>query len=159
MKPYIALPLCCTTLLVLLAAAASAQGGPGCSTARVAGDWGYTKTGTLYAPSGPTPFATMGILTLDRHGNLSGVNTGSVGGRVSQDVLRGTFEVNPDCTGTTTGEVYDQAGTLLRTINMALVVDQSQDHLRGLVTSLVLPNGVILPTVITADAKRVFPED
>lgn len=126
-----------------------------CSTVRAAGVWGYTKTGTLFAPTGATPFATMGILTLEKNGTLSGVNTGSVGGRVSQDVLTGTFEVKPDCTGTTTVEVYDPAGALLRTIGMALVVDEDASHLRGLVTSLTLPNGVVLPTVITADARRV----
>ena len=60
-------------MLVLgLAAVASAQGNGGCSNARVAGDWGYTKTGTLFHPvNGPTPFATMGKLTLEADGTLS----------------------------------------------------------------------------------------
>jgi hypothetical protein len=126
-----------------------------CSNAGVAGDWGYTKTGTLFAPTGATPFATLGILKLGRDGTLAGVNTGAVGGKVSADVLKGTFEVKPDCTGTTTVEVYDQSGALLRTIGMNLVVDDDANHLRGIMTSLVLPNGVSLPTVITADAKRL----
>lgn len=144
-------------MLVLgLAAVASAQGSRGCSNARVAGDWGYTKTGTLFHPvNGPTPFATMGKLTLEADGTLSGINNGSVGGQVSQDVLSGTFHINPDCTGTTTVEVYDQGGNLLRTIGMALVVDDDAKELRGLMTSLVLPNGTSLRTVITAQAKRM----
>ncbi len=129
--------------------------GKPCSAANVAGDWGYTKTGTLFLPTGATPFATLGVLSLDESGNLAGVNTGSVGGNVSADVLVGTFQVNPDCTGTATVEVHAPSGALLRTIGMALVVDEGTTHLRGIVTSLVLPNGVSLPSVITADARRV----
>jgi hypothetical protein len=83
----------------------------------------------------------MGTLTLGADGTLSGVNTGSVNGTVSNDVLNGTFQINADCTGTATIEVYDQAGTLLRTIGMALVVDDNWRELRGLVTSLALPSG------------------
>ncbi|KAA0255619.1 hypothetical protein FBQ97_02930 [Acidobacteria bacterium ACD] len=126
-----------------------------CSATGVAGDWGYTKTGTLFLPTGATPFATLGILSLDESGNLTGVNTGSVGGNVSADVLTGTFQVNPDCTGTATVEVHAPSGALLRTIGMSLVVDEDASHLRGIVTSLVLPSGVSLPSVITADARRV----
>ena len=98
MKTNIVRTVCFATLLVSLAAVASAQGSPSCSNRLAAGDWGYTKTGTLFLPSGtPVPFATVGKLTLDRHGTLSGVNNGSVGGTISQDVLSGTFTVNPDC--------------------------------------------------------------
>ncbi len=143
-------------LFLGLATTASAQDRGPCTMKAVAGDWGYTKTGTLYTPAGvATPFATMGILRLDSSGTLTGVNTGSVGGAVSQDLLEGTFEVNPDCTGTTTVEVKDQYGTLLRTISMALVVDDNLTQMRGLMTALVLPNGVGLRTVITAEARRL----
>jgi hypothetical protein len=145
-------------LLLCLPTVAAAQGDHWCTNARVAGDWGYTKTGTLYHPAnGPIPFATMGKLTLHPDGSLSGVNTGSVGGAVSQDVLSGTFAVNADCTGTTTVGVYDRSGRLLRTIVMALVVDDGARQLRGLMTSLTLPNGLVLPTVITAEARKMFP--
>jgi hypothetical protein len=146
-----------TALVLAVAAVAWADGGRRCSNARVAGDWGYTKTGTLFLPTGAAvPFATMGKLGFDADGTLSGVNNGSVNGTVSNDVLRGTFEIYADCTGTATVEVYDQAGTLLRTIGMALVVDDNWRELRGLVTSLVLPNGASLKSVITAQARRVF---
>jgi hypothetical protein len=146
-----------TALLLAVAAGGWADGGRRCSNARVAGDWGYTKTGTLFLPTGAAvPFATMGKLVFDADGTLSGVNNGSVNGTVSNDVLRGTFEINADCTGTATVEVYDQAGTLLRTIGMALVVDDNSTELRGLVTSLVLPSGASLKSVITAQARRVL---
>jgi hypothetical protein len=153
-------------ILLGLATAASPQGGGGmdqgarpgvCSNARVAGDWGYTKTGTLFLPTGAAvPFATTGKLVLEEDGTLSGVNAGSVNGMVSNDLLKGTFQINADCTGAATVEVYDQSGALLRTIGMALVVDDDIRELRGLVTSLVLPNGASLRSVITAQAKRMF---
>jgi hypothetical protein len=146
-----------TVLVLAVAAVGWADGGRRCSNARVAGDWGYTKTGTLFLPTGAAvPFATMGKLVFDADGTLSGVNNGSVNGTVSNDVLRGTFEINADCTGMATVEVYDQAGTLLRTIGMALVVDDNSTELRGLVTSLVLPSGASLKSVITAQARRLL---
>lgn len=149
-----------TALVLAVAAVGWADGGRSCSNARVAGDWGYTKTGTLFLPTGAAvPFATMGKLTLEANGTLSGVNNGSVNGAVSNDVLAGTFHIDADCTGTATVEVYDQSGSLLRTIGMALVIDDDARELRGLVTSLVLPNGTSLRSVITAQAKRVTREE
>ena len=116
MKHQSARTMAFTALVLAVAAVAWADGGRRCSDARVAGDWGYTKTGTLFLPTGAAvPFATMGTLTLEADGTLSGVNTGSVNGAVSNDLLSGTFQINSDCTGTATIEVYDQAGTLLRT--------------------------------------------
>ena len=157
MKHQSARTMAFTALVLVVAAVAWADGGRRCSDARVAGDWGYTKTGTLFLPTNAAvPFATMGTLTLEADGTLSGVNTGSVNGAVSNDLLSGTFQINSDCTGTATIEVYDQAGTLLRTIGMALVVDDNWRELRGLVTSLVLPSGASLRSVITAQARRVF---
>lgn len=158
MKHHIVRTIAFAILSLGLAAAASAKDHHTCSIANVAGDWGYTKTGTLFHPTaGATPFATMGILTLEKDGNLTGVNTGSVGGVVSRDVLKGTFEVNPDCTGTTNVKVHDgQTGDLLRTIDMDLVVDDDLNQLRGIMTNILLPNGMSLKTVITAEAKRLF---
>ena len=158
MKHQSARTMVFTALVLAVAAVAWADGGPRCSNARVAGDWGYTKTGTLFHPAlGAVPFATMGKLTLEADGTLSGVNTGSVNGAVSNDLLSGTFQINSDCTGTATIEVHDQSGSLLRTLAMALVVDDNWRELRGLVTSLVLPNGASLMSVITAQARRMFP--
>jgi hypothetical protein len=149
-----------TALVLAVAAVAWADDGRRCTNARVAGDWGYTKTGTLFLPTGAAvPFATMGRLTLEADGTLSGVNTGSVNGAVSNDLLSGTFQVNSDCTGTATIDVRDQSGNLLRTLAMALVVDDNWRELRGLVTSLVLPSGTSLRSVITAQARRVFPDE
>jgi hypothetical protein len=143
------------TLLLGAAAASSAQDYHACSIAHVAGAWGYTKTGTLVLPTGAVPFASVGRFSVDVNGGLVGTNDGSVGGRVSKDVLKGTLEVNPDCTGAMTVEVYDTAGNLLRTLTMGLVFVDDARGARGIVTSLVLPNGASLPSIITADARRL----
>lgn len=156
MRRNIQRTICFATLMLAVAAVAAAQDDRICSNAGVAGEWGYTKTGTLYLPTGPIPFATLGKFTLGADGSFTGVNNGSVGGNVSKDILQGTFTIDPDCTGTMTVAVYSESRTLLRTITMALVVDDDEKELRGLVTSLVLPSGVSLPTVITAQAKKMF---
>jgi len=155
MKSHLLLTFGFGTLVLALAATASAQNGNQCSPGHVAGDWGYTKTGTLFLPTGPAPFATMGKLTLDANGALSGVSNGSVAGSFSRDELLGTFAVGHDCTGVATIYVYSQSGLLLRTLEMALVLDDDERQLRGIVTRLELPNGATLPTVITAEARKM----
>jgi hypothetical protein len=60
------------TFLLSLAVVASAQDERACSAAGVAGEWGYTETGTLFLPTGAVPYASVGSYTLDADGNLSG---------------------------------------------------------------------------------------
>lgn len=144
------------TLSLGLTAAASAQADH-CSNAGLAGNWGYTKTGTVFTPTGAVPFASVGRLDFDAAGNVSGTHEASVGGSVGRGTLNGTFALNSDCLGTMTIGVYDPSGTLLRTVSMSLVLDDRARELRGLMTSLVLPNGVSLPSVITGAARRLSP--
>jgi len=149
------------TLSVGVAAMASAQDPSAqddrCSNARVAGEWGYTKTGTLYLPTGAVPFASIGKFTFEAGGDVSGTQEASVGGNVGKGQLNGTFAVDADCTGTMTVGVYDLSGNLLRTVTVSLLFDDKVTELRGLVTSLVLPNGTRLPTVMSGEARRLFP--
>lgn len=148
-----------SALLLSLAAVASAHPQATCSTASVAGTWGFTDTGTAILPTGPVPFAAVGTITGDAHGNLSGTQTTSLGGRVSKETFKGTGIVNSDCTGTATFSVYDESGTtLLRTATFSVVfVDNAREE-REIATSLVLePTGTQVPTVITGSAKKLFP--
>ena len=146
-------------LLLSLTAVASAQPQVVCSTAGVAGTWGFTDTGTVILPNGPVPFAAVGTITGDAHGNFSGTQTTSVGGRISKETFKGIGTVNPDCTGTATFSVYDESGTtLLRTATFSVVfVDNAREE-REIATSLVLePTGTQVPTIITGSAKKLFP--
>jgi hypothetical protein len=128
-----------------------------CSQAGVAGDWGYTYTGTIVLPTGAIPAAAVGRFTLDAEGNISGTQTRNVGGSVAEETIKGTGTVNHDCTATYKVDVYDGAGNLLRTAVLASVFVDNETELRAMFASLVLPNGASLPTVITVNAKKLSP--
>ena len=148
------------TLFVGLAAGASAQDHR-CSNPGLAGAWGYTETGTVVAPSpsGPVQIlaAAVGRYDFDSAGSFSGTQNSSAGGTVSPDMKRGTYTVNTDCTGTLTLDVYDSSGSSLRRSSVwAIVLVDNATEIHGIMTSMVLPNGVTLSPIMTMSAKRLF---
>jgi hypothetical protein len=149
-----------TTLVVLLAAtlisgAATAQAeGAACSLARAAAAYGVSDSGTVV---GIGPRAALARLTLDAAGNINGSVTASLNGGVSSSTLSGTYTVNRDCTGTSTFGEFDQSGNLLLTATVAFVWDDNMKELRFLFTSVVLPDGTSLPTVINGSARKLVP--
>jgi hypothetical protein len=161
MKRNIVRTIAFATLLVGLAAVASAQHHR-CSNPGLTGAWGYTETGTVVVPSptGPVPVlaAAVGRYDFDAAGNFSGTQNSSAGGVVSSDTKLGTYTLNPDCTGTLTLDVYDPSGTTLRRTSVwAIVLVDNATEFRGIMASLVLPNGVTLSPIMTMTAKRVRP--
>lgn len=131
------------------------EGNGACSTAAVAGVWGYTEVGTVFPSTGAAPMAAIARYTLDREGNMLGSATSSSGGNVSNVTLKGSATVNADCTGSLTVGVYSLSGNLLRTVTFALLYGDKGSESRGIVTSSVLANGVIVPAVLTIDAKKL----
>lgn len=157
MKRNITLTISFVTLLFGLARVAPAQIPGACSSFSPAGTWGFTHTGTIIFPTGAVPVAIVGTFTVDANGSLSGTQTGSLGGQISTTTLQGTITMNPDCTGTLTADVYDQSGSVLRTVVWeAVFVDQAREAF-GVATSLTLPNGASLPTIMPGQAKRMHP--
>ena len=78
----------------------------GCSNASIYGTFGYTATGVLTAPpSLAGPFATVGAQTFDGNGNTTATAWTSQNGSIVQVTVKGTYTVNPDCTGTMTLQV------------------------------------------------------
>lgn len=144
------------TLLLSLAAVASAQDDGTCSNAGVAGEWAFLGTGTIFFPTGPVPLATIGRYTRDADGNILGKVTTSRGGNVSQYTIKGTTAVNSDCTGTFTYSTYDSSGNLVNTVVNAVVWVDNEREALAVTKSFVLANGMSLPAVVTADAKKVF---
>jgi len=146
------------TIAILFVAALTAgtaqahQGG--CSNASVAGKWTFTTNGSI---PGIGPVAAVGSYVADRSGNLQGSQTRSLNGDVANETFTGTATVNPDCTGTDVIQVFI-SGTLVRTSTLNVVYDDDGPKARAIFTSLVLPDGTSLPTVLTIDATRVFPE-
>mgnify|MGYP007084773714 CR=1 FL=1 len=155
MKHNIMRTILSATLLLSLAAVASAQDHGTCTTATVAGDLGYTFTGTLSLPTGPVPFAGVGRGTWDAAGNVSNTQTSSVGGTTIKNVVKGTYTVNPDCTGTVTVNIYDLSGNLVRTATWDSVIEDNGTEYRAIMTSLRLADGTPVPAVVTMIGKRI----
>jgi len=140
--------------LIVIAAATAQAGDTACSLARAAGTYGVSDSGTVV---GIGPRAAVALLTLDAAGNIKGKVTASLNGSVTHSTLSGTFTVNPDCTGTTSFGEFDQSGNLLITATVDLVWDANMREFRFLFTSVVLPDGTSLATVINGDARKLVP--
>lgn len=143
-------------LHIKAAATVRADEGVGCSPDSVAGKWGFTTSGTVV---GIGPRDSLGVFTLDGAGNLlNGKATASLNGSVTDETFAGTYSVNPDCTGKLAIVISDLSGNKILTATLDLVFNNNVRELRALFTSAVLPNGTPLGTVITAQAKRLFPD-
>jgi hypothetical protein len=151
-----------TTMLSALVAlfclnpAAVAQSKPHrCSNATVAGKYGYTANGFLI---GIGPVAATGISAYDGVGNLSGTQTRSVNGAVADETFQGTYNVNSDCTMTELVQVY-QSGQLVRTTTLQVVIEDNGNGGSAIFSKVELPDGTVLPSVLTLEAKRLFPRN
>ena len=129
-----------------------------CSLAGSAGQYGFTLTGVLILPTGSVPIAAVGRAGLDAAGNVSGTESRSAGGEFADETFTGTYSVNADCTGTATINFYE-SGQLVRTSALSLVFDANSREIRMVQKSLQLPDGALLPVVVTVEAKRIFNED
>jgi hypothetical protein len=129
--------------LVPLFAASAVQADEQCTPRSVAGDWGYTITGTRL-PLGPA--ASLGTFHLDRNGNFTGTQTLSLNGIIVQDeVLTGTVAVNPDCTGS--GTIAVSNTPFPRTAHLDFVWLNSSTEIRTIFTDAGL--------ILTGDGKRI----
>lgn len=157
MKPSIRSKSLAPLLIILftLAAvsAAYASDARRCSTASVAGKFGFTTTGSVPAIG---PVAATGRFSQDASGNITGTQTRSLNGDIADETFAGTATVNPDCTGTDTIQVFE-SGVLVRTTTLHVVYDDDGREARAVFTSLVLPDGTSLPSIITIEARRIFP--
>ncbi len=66
-----------------------------CSTAKAAGDWGHTYTGTLILRAGAVPLAALARWTQDAEGNFSGTQTRTLNGSVAEETFTGAVTVSP----------------------------------------------------------------
>ena len=107
-----------TSLLTGMTLAARAD--DSCSTAKAAGNWGFTLTGMLVLQAGAVPVAAVGTLTADAAGNISGKEARSVGGGFANETITGSWTVNSDCTGTLTPYIYESS-VLTRTSAASII--------------------------------------
>ena len=150
-----------TALLILFAtfglsvAAAAQAPKAACSFARAAGTYGVNTSGTVI---GVGPRVSAGTVTLDAVGNVSGKATSSLNGVVAGETFSGTYTVNSDCTGAFNNlEIRDLSGTLLLTVTADAAWDDNMREIRGVFTSARLPDGTLLPTVISVEARKMVP--
>jgi len=126
-----------------------------CTSATAAGSFGFTTTGTLILPSGPAPVAAVGLVSFDLNGNVTGSQDRSVGGAFAHETITGTFTVTRDCTITVVANVYDSSGNLVRTSTIPGVLVNNGKQIRAIFETVVLPNGLNLPSVLTLEADRI----
>ncbi len=127
-----------------------------CSNATVAGEYGYVATGSLVFPTGVIPVAGVGLITEHEDGTLSGMQTRSLGGVITHEVLKGTFTTNSDCTGTITAQLFDPtSGASLGTAFMSVVIVDNGRKQQGIFTGILGPAGEVAPNVISIVADRL----
>ena len=144
-----------TTLATSMAATARADGSLSCSPRSVAGKWAFTINGTIPSIG---PVGAVGLFTQDASGNFNGTETRSLNGDSADETLTGTATVNPDCSGTDTIQVFE-GGVLVRTSTLAVVYDDNKNEARALFTSVILPDGTVLPSILTSEAHKLLPKD
>ncbi len=125
-----------------------------CTNRLLSGIYGFTLTGTKLggAPGTPVgPQVGVAMTTFDGAGNLSQIDSVTVGGNVVSDFTHpratGTYSVNPDCTGTYVIDFAD--GRPPVTVNF--VISMNGTEIDGVV---VAPGGGILS--IGATGKKRF---
>ena len=125
-----------------------------CSTARAAGSWGATLTGTIILPTGGVPAAAVVRIRADHAGNFSGTEDRNVGGQFAHETLTGNWTINSDCTGTVNASIFE-SGVLTRTVVLSIVFDDDSKQLRMVQQSLTLPDGTSIPVVITLEGRKL----
>ena len=126
-----------------------------CTGATAAGTFGFTTTGTLILPTGPAPVAAVGLITFDLNGNATGSQDRSVGGAFAHETITGTLTVNRDCTISLLANVYDSSGNLVRISTIPGVLVNNGKQIRAIFETVVLRNGLNLPSVLTLEAERI----
>ena len=130
------------TALFVLALTAAPAAKAACSNATLRGTYSDQDTGTIV---GVGPFAGVDVDTFDGKGHLMISGISSVNGNVSAGTETGTYQVNPDCTGT-----YTVSGGGL-TVDAFFVISQNGEELQIVITD---PG-----TVINCVARKQFPEN
>lgn len=125
-----------------------------CTNATMLGNWGFTGTGVIIVPTGAVPVGAVGTVHFDLEGNISGGQDRSVGGAEAHETFTGTYSISGDCALTITASVYDDSGNLQRTTILKGVVVSNGKESRMIYQTITLPNGALLPAVLTLDANK-----
>jgi hypothetical protein len=95
-----------------------------CQTSDLAGAFGIQYSGVAVA--GGSPYSSVGIITLDGQGDVSGAENRFTSGSTSQITSTGTIAVNPDCSATIT---LTSQGASAQSLNFAATVSYDNKQL------------------------------
>jgi hypothetical protein len=104
----------------------------GCSNATLRGDYGFTVEGQILAGPFPGLLRVVGLAHYDGDGEMSQVDFGTINGVPTGSDWRpgtGTYDINPDCTGT--GQLNFTDGS--PSLRLRLVVVDSGREIRSIV--------------------------
>jgi hypothetical protein len=141
-----ALAIAVTTAFALGIAPAAQAADKGCSNTTLLGTFAYRITRFITAPlTEAGPFASVGTQIFDGNGGTTATAWISQNGNIVPVTIKGTYTVNPDCTGTLTLQI----SLVGLTSHTFFVIDSDGAEIRGINTD---PG-----SVITTVAKRQFP--
>jgi hypothetical protein len=106
--------------------------GRGCSEDSLRGDYGFSVDGQILAGPRPGLLRAVAMTHFDGDGNLSQVDFATINGVPTGNDWRpgtGTYDINPDCTGTARINFTDGSPTL----RLRLVVTDRGDEVRAIV--------------------------
>ena len=136
----------CLLTLALAASSALTAHASACSNKTLKGTWANSIHGQIFLPDGSTLIvAGISMTTYDGEGNSTGFDAVGVNGNIVPGWRpgSGTYTVNPDCTGTSTGVIPGMPD-----LHLQFIISQS-----GNTTHFV----VVDPGFATAgDSERVF---
>ena len=113
----------------------------GCTNASLRGTFSHMATGFEIAPASIAgPLAGVGTDIFDGNGSVTTTATISLNGNIVPLTAKGTYKVNPDCTGT-----YILPGTTL-----FFVIDDNGNEIKA----VCIDQGVVLNHIF----RRQFPE-
>jgi hypothetical protein len=136
------------TALALAVAPTAKADNKGCSNATLKGTFSHVGIGfTTAPPSMAGPFAGVGVETWDGNGGITGTASLSANGNIIPATVtgtyKGTYNVNPDCTGTYTVTLLGGATSAF------FVISDSGNEIHAICTD---PG-----TVLTHTFQRQFP--
>lgn len=98
----------------------------GCTATNVTGGYGYAFSAIVFLnqpgfPTGPSPFAGGGVVTVGGDGKVQLVDSASIAGQIRPRKYSGTFRVNDDCTGAAAVNLPAGAPTSANPVNVDVV--------------------------------------
>lgn len=140
------LAIAVTTAFALGIAPTAQAADKGCSNTTLLGTFAYKATGVITAPPAEAgPFASVGTQIFDGNGGTTATAWVSQNGTIVQVTIKGTYTVNPDCTGSFTLQISPVG----LTTHYFFAIDDSATEFQAVQTD----PGV----VVTAIARRQFP--